>query len=261
MKPRSIAGVNQLGNSHKEAIYKRFIPQVLLDQFDLSPEFVDDQGRRLLELRCEPGTTDVVIILRHEFGAPDPLLYAHLTDTINMQIHVLLYIVNDPCGERFDVDRMPDGTPTQFGIFKRNIAAEKAAMEAGLAPGQVRRGLRILRHSIESFETFVDSLSHDLFFVEPLYYHNAVIFERYGFAYLRGRKLMEHIDFEFREDGVYARALDASTPFRRPQMATSIRGRSWAIHDGLMGQAFDKVTMYKSLGRQAGISTFPAAVW
>jgi hypothetical protein len=156
---------------------------------------------------------------------------------------------------------MPDGSKTQFGIFKRNLEAEKAAMFAGLAPGQVRKGLRILKYSISSFEEFVSSLDHDLFFAEPLHYHNAIIFEQYGFAYLKGRRLMERINQGFKKGQEYEVLLDSSSPFRTPEMANSICGRSWAIHDGILGHAFDHVTMYKSINRHAGIQTFPNGKW
>lgn len=261
MKPRSISAVNKLDFEMKVDIYTRFIPEPLLDRFQIPPTFVDSSGNQLLRLRCEPGTVDVVIELKHVFDALDPLLYAHLTDTVNGQIHVLLYVVNDPTSERFDIDRMPDGTKTQFGIFKRNIDAEEAAMKAGLAPGQVRKGLRILKHSIEAFEDFVSSLDHDLFFAEPLHYHNAIIFERYGFSYLKGRRLMERINIGFHEGHEYHVCLDGSSPFRVPEMANSILGRSWAIHDGILGHSFDHVTMYKSINRFAGVNSFPNGKW
>jgi hypothetical protein len=261
MRPRSISAINKLGNQEKLEIYTRFLPKELLESFNIPPTFLDAAGNHLLRLRCEPGTADVVIDLKHEHDAPDPLLYAHLTDTVNGQIHVLLYVVNDVESERFDVDRMPDGSKTQFGIFKRNLEAEEAAMLAGLAPGQVHRGLRILSHSIAAFEEFVSSLEHDLFFAEPLYYHNAIIFEQYGFAYLKGRRLMENISDGFQKGHEYEVLLDHSTPFRKPEMATSIRGRSWAIHDGILGHAFDHVTMYKMIGKHAGMNTYPECRW
>jgi hypothetical protein len=245
----------------KVEIYSRFIPNLIIERFKIPITFIDPEGNQLLRLRSEPGTTDVVIELKHTYDALDPLLYAHLTDTVNGQIHVLLYIVNDPTSPRFDVDRMPDGTKTQFGIFKRNIEAEEKAMIAGLAPGQVRAGMRVLNQSIASFKAFVKSLDHDLFFVEPLYYHNAIIFEKYGFAYLRGRRLMDRIHQGFQLDAEFWIKLDQSTPFRMPTMADSIRGRSWAIHDGVLGTAFDKVTMYKSIDRHAGVNTFPNSTW
>jgi hypothetical protein len=261
MTPSSIASINLLPQDEKKGIYTRFIPRVLFELFEITPDLEDADGNTLLDLRCELGSTDVVLALRHMQGARDPLLYAHLTDTINGQIHMLLYIVNDPDSPRFDVDIMPDGTPTQFGSFLRNLPAEILALEAGLAPGQVRSGLRILRHSIESFEHFVSSIHHQIYFIEPLHYHNAIIFERYGFAYQQGRKLMERIHAGFQPGGDLIERMDDSTPFRRRGMEASIKGRSWALHDGILGAPFGKVTMYKRAGASAGISTFPGSEW
>ncbi|MGD2252991.1 MAG: hypothetical protein PVF70_08780 [Anaerolineales bacterium] len=261
MKPTSISAINNLSQADKEEIYGRFLPRVLLERFRISPAFTDGRGRALLKIQGEPGRSDVVIELRHEVDAVDPLLYAHLTDTPNGQIHVLLYVVNDPDSPRFDVDRMPDGSPTKFGILDRNLEAELAAMQAGLAPGQVRSGMRILRHSIEAFEDFVGSVGHDLYLVEPLAYHNAVVFERYGFSYLKGRRLMQRIHQGFRPGGDLYQLLDGTSPFRQPWMCNSIRGRSWAIHDGILGTPFSHVTIYKRVGIAGDESTYPDAVW
>jgi acetoin utilization protein AcuC len=199
--------------------------------------------------------------LYHEPGFPDPILYAHLTDTLNGQIHVLLYILNDPHSPRFDVDRMPDGTPTRFGTLKRNLEAERASLQAGLSPGQVRRGLRLARPATTAFEQFVSSLGHELYFIEPLYYHNAIIFERYGFTYQMGKRRMEQIQAGFQPGGELHQRLDDSNPFRSSKAADSIRLRSWAIHDGILGEPFTNVTMYKRIGKPAGIDTAPNCKW
>lgn len=261
MKPKSIASINQLATKEKEAIYTRFIPDKLLQQFVIQPDFTDAEGRSLLTLRSNKGSTDVVLDLRHEFGAQDPLLYTHLTDTMNGQIHVLLYIVNDPNSPRYGVDKMPDGTPTEFGVFRRNLIEEEKAISAGLAPGQVRQGLRLLKHAIPAFDTFVQALGHDVYFIEPLSYHNAIVFERYGFSYQKGRRLMMRINEGFQPDSDLFLKLDNSTPFRNPSFAQSIRGRSWAIHDCILDEPYSGVTMYKKIGRNAGMSTFPNADW
>nr|MBI2903976.1 hypothetical protein [Chloroflexota bacterium] len=194
-------------------------------------------------------------------GAPDPLLYFHLTDTLNQQIHVLLTVLNDPQSPRFNVDKMPDGGRTHFGVFKRNVAAEVAATQAGLAPGQIHKGLRALTPLTEAFEAFVQRLGHSMYFVEPLFYHNAVIFERNGFAYQQGRRWMQSLNTRFSPGGDLPARLDGSTPFRMAEAAHSIRGRSWAIHDGILGEPFTGVTMYKRIGQPAGISTFPEGNW
>jgi hypothetical protein len=258
MNPSTIGGINQLPEQEKRAIYARYIPRELIQRFDLR-DIV--QNTELLRFCFDDGSSDVEMRLYHRAGFPDPVLYAHLTDTLNGQIHVLLYILNDPEAPRFDVDRMPDGSRTRFGTLQRNLEAEAAALEAGLSPGQVRRGLRLLQPATAAFEDFITSLGHDMYFVEPLYYHNAVIFERYGFSYQVGRRRMEAIHSGFQEGGELHRQLDGSNPFRAPGAVNSIRLRSWAIHDGILGEPFTNVTMYKRVGKPAGINTTPGCQW
>jgi hypothetical protein len=258
MQPSTIGGINKLPEDEKRAIYGRYIPKELIEKFNL-PDPVNDHER--LQFRFASGASDVEMRLFHEPGFPDPILYAHLADTMNGQIHVLLYILNDPASPRFSVDKMPDGSPTKFGILKRNLEAERAAMQSGLSPGQVRRGLRLLQPATAAFEEFITSLGHDMYFVEPLYYHNAVIFERYGFAYQVGKRRMESIQAGFQEGGELRLRLDDSNPFRSSNAANSIRLRSWAIHDGILGEPFTNVTMYKRVGKSADINTAPGCVW
>ncbi len=261
MKPKSIASINQLPEKEKEAIYSRFIPNELLQKFEINSDFTDAEGRSLLTLRAAEGSTDVVLDLRHEFEAQDPLLYTHITDTMNGQIHVLLYIVNDPNSPRFGVDKMPDGTKTEFGVFRRNLAEEEKALNAGLAPGQVRQGLRLLKHAIPAFDDFMLGLGHDVYFIDPLSYHNAIVFERYGFSYQKGRRFMIRIHEGFAPGSELFLRLDNSTPFRKPSFHRSILGRSWAIHDCILEEPYSDVIMYKKIGRNAELNTFPDAEW
>ncbi len=257
-----IGGLNKLPEQERFSYARLLIPPALFERYHLNPDtLADDQGRPLLVWNGPPGTTAMELSLYHRPGAPDPLMYFHITDTISQQLHVLLAVINDPDSPRFEVDRMPDGSKTHFGVFKRNVEAEVAAREAGLAPGQIRRGLRILRNAMECYETFARRLGHEMFFVEPLSYHNAVIFERYGFAYQQGRRWMQSLNTRFSPSGDLPPRLDGSTVFRQPEAAHSIRGRSWAIHDGILGEPFTGVTMYKRDGQDAGISTFPDGVW
>jgi hypothetical protein len=253
--PSTLATINLLPQVEKRAIYARVIPPELLDQFHLSPWLVDKYGKDLLHLNASSGSSSVELSLYHKHGFPDPILYGHITDTINGQLHILLYILNDPDSPRFSVDCLPDGTPTRFGTQTRNIDAEIAAMQAGLNPGQVRRGPHLLSAAMRTFEAFVEERGHEIYFAEPLYYHNAVIFERHGFAYQQGRRRMVSYDQGFEPDGSLTSLLDGSTPFLQPEAWRSIRLRSWAIHDGILGEQFSNITMYKRVGIHAGVST------
>jgi hypothetical protein len=259
--PSTIGGINLLPTPDKRRVYARIIPAALLDRFRLNPFLTDKQGRDLFQLKCPPGSTSTEVSLYHQFDFPDPILYGHITDTINGQLHILLYVLNDPSSPRFDIDRLADGTPTELGTEHRNIEAEIAAMQAGLSPGQIREGLHMLRSAIATFEAFIGEIGHDMHFAEPLFYHNAVIFERYGFSYQQGRRLMERIDRGFSPGGDLLPKLDGSNPFRQPQAAQSVRLRSWAIHDGVLDEPFTDVTMYKQSDVHAGVSTCPNCGW
>ncbi len=258
----SIRGINDLEGDVPEAIYRTLIPDTLLAQSRIDPQTLcDAAGNRLVEFTYPRGTRSTEVKVWHQAGARDPLLYLQLTDTTNNQLSVLLFIANDPNSPRFDVDRDPSGQRTQFGTVHRNIEAEVAAMHAGLAPGQVRRGLKLTRKLVPIFEVFVSRLGHQIFFMEPLAYHTALLFERYGFAYSQGRAKMEWINREFGPRGELTGRLDGSTPFRRPSAQFTIRGRSWAIHDGILGERFTGMHMYKRVGINASICTFQEATW
>ncbi len=259
----SLHQLNQLPDPVKKEVYRSLLPTELLQRFGLDPKNpVDDQGRPLWTVVGRPGSEWATLTLHHEVGARDPLLYFQISDTPNNQIEVLLFVVNDPNAPRFAVDEnWPDQLP-KFEADKRNVEAEVAAMEAGLAPGQVRAGLRMTRRLMGIFERFVARLSHDLFLLTPLAYHNAILFERYGCNYIQGRRFMGYIHEAFTPpDGLFYRGLDGSTPFRQPGMEETVRGRSWAIYDGIMGVPFDGVRQYKRVGQAAQVCTFPGARW
>jgi hypothetical protein len=261
MSPSTITGINQLPVNEKRQVYARIIPQALLDRFNISSDFFDEQGNDLLSFKFAPESPSVEMGLKHKIDFPDPIQYGHLTDTLNGQIYILLYVLNDPESTRYDIDRLPDGQKTVFGTITRNLEAEFNAMKAGLSPGQIRKGLGLLSKAFISFEDFVISLGQDIYFVDPLYYHNAVIFEKYGFSYQIGRNLMERIQLGFSSGGDLLNKLDSSNPFRSPKAANGIRLRSWAIHDGILGEPFSEVTMYKYVGKNAGINTCFDCTW
>lgn len=257
---RSIAQINALPGDQRAQVYSSLLPLDVISRFDIDLD-IDADGASSSLFSIVPKRASVKLSLRHAPDADDPLLYLQLADTTMGQIEVVLFIINDPSSERFDTDRLTDGTPTYFGTLHRNVDEEIRAMEAGLAPGQVRRGLRLTRDLVPSLERFVANLHHDAFYIAPLAYHNAIVFERLGFSYMMGLGRMEWIHKEFAPGGLLYRRLDGSTPFRRPGAENSVRGRSWAIHDGILGMPYEGVKMYKQVGIHAGVITFPDASW
>lgn len=261
--PRSIREINSLSESEKVEIYRSLIPQQIFTDFGIDGQTFIKDGHKVVWFRCPSGSRAVEITVKNEAKDIDPLLYLNMADTFNNQLLVLLVQVNDPNSPRFNTDYDEQGNPTNFGTSSRNIPAEKAAMDYGLAPGQIRSGLRSFRKTVPVFEEFVSRMGHHMFFIEPLAYHNAIVFERYGFNYLRGLKEMQRIHVEFQPSGDYYKKLheQVDNPFRQPDAYQSVRGRSWAIHDGILGHSYTGFQMYKQLGKDAGIHTFPDAIW
>lgn len=259
--PHSIREINQLSDDEKHSIYKLLLPDWIYSTYNIDRETLTKNGMAIVKFRCPNGSRAVEIIAKRDIRDSDPLLYVNMADTFNNQLLVLLVIVNDLDSPRFDTDIDEHGNKTQFGTTGRNLIAEEEAMNAGLAPGQIRKGLRSFGQSVPIFEEFVHNMGHDLFLIEPLAYHNAWIFERYGFNYLRGYKEMCSIDHQFRPGGDLYLKLSNNQVFRHEDNWKSVRGRSWAIHDGILGHPFTGFQMYKRLGTHAGICTFPDALW
>jgi len=258
----SIHQINQLSTPEKEGIYRRLLPSRLLADYGIDPETLCDvRGHRLVQFTCLEGSRFVEVDVRPEVDFPDPLLYLELVDTRLNQIEVMLFVVNDPNARRFETDRDWRGARTKFGTLHRNVPAELRAMEAGLAPGQVRKGLGLSRTLVPLFESFVQCLGHDYYLMEPLAYHNAILFERLGCNYVQGLRKMQWINRAFEPGGPLHHALDGSTPFRHPEAWRTVRGRSWAIHDGILGEPWHGIRMYKQVGKQSGVDTFPGSAY
>lgn len=259
--PTSIRGINSLPEEEKFAVYRTLVPDWLLERYGIDVATLTYKGLSIVRYRCPQGSRAMEIEVKRRPYDIDPLTYINVADTFNNQLLVLLVVVNDPESPRFSIDVDQDGNRTQLGAASRNIAAEIGAKRAGLAPGQVRAGLRVFRQLHPIFEQFIQRMSHDLFLIEPLNYHNAIVFERYGFAYVRGLQEMRAIDESFRPGGELNTKLNGQNEFRQPDAWKSIRGRSWAIHDGVLGHSFTGFQMYKRIGQHAGVMTFPDAIW
>jgi hypothetical protein len=259
--PDSIRGINALPDEQKLAIYRTLIPERMFTEYGLDRETLTVDEQPVVQFRCPKGSRAFELAVRRRASDRDPMLFLNMADTFNNRLMVLLVVINDPDAPRFDTDYDAEGNRTQFGTVSRNIGEEIAAMNAGLAPGQVRAGLRWFRQLTPLFESFVASIGQDMYFMEPLAYHNAILCERIGFSYERGLQEMRRIDRQFQPGGDLYAKLTPRNPFRCPEAWQSVRGRSWAIHDGILGHPYTGVQMYKRLGVDAQVRTFSGEYW
>jgi hypothetical protein len=256
---RSLYALAQLPSEQQLAWGRRFLPADLLQRFDIDPLTLRNPAGecavRLIPLENE---TSIRLEVWRRLSDQDPVILIVAGDTPNGQTELYFLNVNDPDAPRFNVDVDPEGRFTYLGLGRRNIPEEVRAMEHGLAPGQVRRGLGIVNHRlIPLVHEVLAEIGKQYMFAQPLAYHTAVLMERWGMRYLQGERFMRELDRRFRPGGDLFARMDGSTPFRRPENAHTIRGRSWAIHDGVLGEPWPNLRMVLHVGQRAEVNTCP----
>ncbi|GAM08752.1 hypothetical protein OR1_01026 [Geobacter sp. OR-1] len=264
--------INALPAPEKEQVYGRIIPPRLFNLLNISPlTFLGPDQRKRVTIIAPEGMALARIEVRQEPDDATTVFFLDIAETHYHQMELSFCIINDPSAPRFAVDVDENGRDNLFTRLGRNIPEEIRAMRAGLFPNQTSRGLGMFGEFFHLFELFVDALGMEIIMAEPLTYDNAVRYEKFGFDYLTGRRMMLTIDREFRPGGALFKRLDGSTPFRMPGMEKSVHGRSWAIHDGILNgpwgdqevgeilsEPWDEIRIYKTIGVNAGINTFTA---
>lgn len=255
---RSILAINRLNAAEKERLYTSLLPQRLRNVLGLADDgLCNPAGERLVNFIAPEGLPLVRIEARQHPEDKDFVFFLELSDTQFHQLELSFCIICDPTAPRYNVDVDEQGEINWFASHGRNIAEELRAMQAGLFPNQTRRGLQLFKDFFPLLERFTDAMGIEMIVAEPLSYDNAIRYEKYGFDYLRGKRLMREINREFQPGGRYFARMDGSSPFRRPGMERTVRGRSWAIHDGIMDEPWDGVQIYKVIGVNAEIEMFP----
>lgn len=254
----SLSDINNLKPEEKISIYGRLLPSRLLELLSISADnlqqAVHDRKFRILA----PAELPIVQIEAYlNNDDTDPVFFLEMSDTPFQQIELCFCIIRDPTAPRFDVDIDRKGKTNCFTSQVRNIPEELRAMRAGLHPNQTSRGMNMFGELLPLVELLTDSLGMDMIVADLLTYCNAIRYEQLGFDYQSGMRLMLEIDREFQPGGRYFKRLDGSTPFRQPGMEKTVRGRSWAIYDGILDEPWDNVKIYKMIGIHAGINTFP----
>lgn len=263
--PFTVRQLNNLPEAIKRRFYRGLVPSSLLTRFGIDPiQWTGTNKEMLVLIKADPETEKVLITAQSSPDPNDEFFALELADNTLNGIELNLIVLNNPLSQRHSIDFTEDGQPTMFGTLRRNLKAEEEAKQAGLAPGQVRAGLNASGLVFEHIETFLSTLGHRAYFLEPLTYASAWVFERRGFAYVRGHKLMDDIHREFQAGGALFKSLESGSAFRKQDQASTVRGRAWAIHDGILDVLdvrWDKIRMVKQIGRHAGVETFPKAIY
>jgi hypothetical protein len=265
-----IQRISRLSRSEKEGLYRILIPASLYERFGIDPiSFSNEKGKKVVRFFSPSGDRTCLVEIRLE-GTEEPLYSIQLSDSNDFtQIEWDFIVVNDPGSPKFNTQLDQEGRDTLFGWANRNLLEEERAMEAGLFPGQARKGLGLSREVVNVIEFFCRIFDIKTIRLEALFYHNAISYERYGFSYFRGYRQMKRIHELFQSGGGLFNKLDNSTPFRRPEFAHAIRGRSWAIHDGILSEIDDDLldegwvspVMYRMVGNPRAMVTFPDPVY
>ena len=263
--PIRILQLNNLPDEMKRRAYRTLLPPGLLARFKIDLiSWKGAEGETLVGLKAEPDTGGVQLWINNPYDLGDEFFRMELADNEFNGVDLLFLVLNDPRSPRFATDVDQEGADTMFGTMRRNLVEEERALQAGLAPAQIRASLSASQITLAQLESFLATLGHRSYALEPLTYASAWVFEKRGFAYVRGHKLMDDVHREFQPGGRLHAALDGSTPFRQPDQWKNVRGRAWAIHDGILEKIdsrWENLRMIKQIGRSAGVQTFPEAVY
>src|SRR5688500_5616726 len=169
--PFTIRQLNNLPENVKQRMYRGLIPPTLLTRFGIDPiQWTDTNKEQKVFVKAKENSEKVLITARTSSDTVNEFFQLELAGNSLNGIELNLIVLNDPIAPYYPIDQTEDGAPTMFGTLKRNLKAEEQAMQAGLAPGQVRAGLRGSRMVFEQIEAFLSMLGHRAYFLEPLTY-------------------------------------------------------------------------------------------
>jgi hypothetical protein len=265
-----IQDINNQPNLVKEGLYRILIPPSLFVRFQINPlTFENAEGQRLVRFFSPPGDRTTLIEVKLDPEDGDCIFSYQIADTMDrIKVNWDFIIVADVMADRYDTDIDSQGRDTLFGTAERNVEAEVAAMKAGLWPGQTRKGLGVMGEFMGCLRHFCRMMDIKSVGLEALFYHNAILYEQQGFTYLEGFRRLKKINDLFQPEQKLHKLMDGSTPFRKPEMAQTVWGRSWAIHDRILEELPDDPVlegewispeMYTMLEKPRGSTTFPDA--
>ncbi|HQU14458.1 MAG TPA: hypothetical protein PKV70_09440, partial [Thermodesulfobacteriota bacterium] len=177
----TIHELNRMPVSERSALLSLLVPSRLFSMFSIAPRtFRNPSGIECVKFTCPDEMPFFQIDVRRDPADTDAAYFLDVSTSAFGQMEISFIIVNDPDGERFGIDLDENGRETYFGTARRNVPEELRAMEAGLAPGQVRRGLRMMSEMVACWDAFFGRMGYKFYFLEPLGYNSAILYERAG---------------------------------------------------------------------------------
>lgn len=263
-----VSQLNKLPEKRKVDLYKKLIPVSIFEQFKIDKnDFMTPNGEKAVSIVADEHAMEAIIKVKLKAGDPDEIYHIEVGDSNDMVQLQWDYIhVTDPHAPRFATNVVNDaGESRWLNWSSRNIREEVRAMASGLAPGQIKRGLGLATEIDRCLDEFCEAADLKSITLEAVYYHTAIMFERHGYRYFKGFKLMNRINELFNKCEDVRKLLDGSSPFRLPDFCRTVRGRSWAIHDGVLDDLCDGVIecweppkMIRMAGKRHNVDTFNA---
>ena len=258
----SINQINDLPPEVRASLYKELIPPEIFSQFQIDPiSGTNADGEEVVNLSCPSNSSGFRIEVYNRPGAEDPIFLLEMAEPSVNNMELTFIQINDPTAPRYNTDRDEEGRPTLFGTARHNFPEEERAFRSGLFPGQVRRGLGLFGRFMPRAERFFAAMGKRFITLRAFFYYNAILYERHGFSYIMGKKLMKEINEGFQPGGSLDAHVDGSSVFRQKGNQLTVFGRSWAIHDGILGDGWVSPKMVKWFGLDASECTFPDYRW
>jgi hypothetical protein len=177
--PRTIYEINRLPEEERSALVSALIPPRLLEMFRIDPRtFRNPSGAECAKIVCPEEMPFFQIDVRRDPGDATRFL----CELPFGQMEISFIIVNDPDGERYDIDVDDQGHDTYFGTARRNVPEEIRAM--GRARARQCGGLRMMRR----WSRWTTSGGPAKFYFLAAGINSAIPHERSGFQCGKGRK-------------------------------------------------------------------------
>jgi hypothetical protein len=265
-----IQKISRYHQYQKEGLYRTLIPPSLYRRFDINPlNLLNSEGQKIVRFFCPSEDSTCLIEIKIP-GTEGPVYSIQISDSVDQSsLEWDFLIINDHKSEKFCTDLDERGRDTMFGWASRNRIEEEKAFLAGYYPGQTRKGLGLTTQVIRSLDLFCQILGIGIIKLDALFYHNAVTYERLGFCYYEGYREMLRIHELFQPGGKLYDRMDDSSLFRKRELAGTVRGRSWAIHDNIISGIEDDIlkdgwvspVMYRMVEKPKAMITFPDPVY